>query len=639
LIIATAGHVDHGKTSLVRNLTGVETDRLEEEQRRGLSINLGYAYLPLNDARTLGFIDVPGHRRFINNMISGVTGIDLGMLVVAADDGPMPQTLEHVQVMNLLGVDAYLLVISKCDRVDEKRIEQVCRDSARLLPENTPVFQVSNTTGLGVEELRAELERQAELCSHRIAAGNFRMSIDRTFHLQGRGLILTGTVASGSIASGDVAILQPQQTALRVRSMHAQDAPVTNASAGERCALNVSGDIHKDDIERGDWIVDETCIGTTTRFDARIQLLPEAAFALKHLSEVKLHIGAKHLKARLMLLRSDDTSRARINPGEKAFAQLLIDRPIICCHGDRFLLRDHGETATLGGGIVLDPLGSHKRKSSHDRLRFLAAMEQDHAEDAIREALSNQRYALNYPAFLQAWNLDPQDRPGADLANIARITTAEGEIWLGEPRWSALQEMISGRLAEFHHDRPTEAGIKVTELMHAALPVAERRFFQPAIAKLIEAGDVIFKDGLLSIKGHAAVPSIEEESDWLIVANCLRKHGRQIPSMSLLEQETQLEKTSLQQAISRAERAGKAFKISKNRVAHIAVLRDFATVALNLTKDSPTFNVIEYRDCLGCGRNVVVDVLEYFDTIRFTRRSGESRIILNKQLPDKLFGT
>lgn len=637
MIIATAGHVDHGKTSLVRNLTGVETDRLEEEQRRGLSINLGYAYLRLNDATTLGFIDVPGHRRFINNMISGVTGIDLGMLVVAADDGPMPQTLEHLQVMNLLGVNAYLLVISKCDRVDEQRIEQVSRDCAQLLPDDTPIYRVSNTTGSGLDELRTELERQARLYVHRVATGNFRMSIDRAFYLQGRGLILTGTIASGAIASGDAAILQPQQTPLRIRSIHAQDAAVTSAAEGERCALNVAGDIHKDDIERGDWVVSETCIGTSSRFDARIRLLPEAAFALKHLSAVKLHIGAKHLQARLMLLRSDDTSPARINPGETALAQFLTDRPILCCHGDRFLLRDHGETATLGGGTVLDPLGSHKCKASQSRRNFLAAMEQQHIIDAIRAALSDQQYALNYPALLQAWNLDPQDRPGSDLADIARIHTAEGEIWLAESRWSDLQGMIYHRLQAFHQDKPAAAGIKVSELMRAALPMTERRFFQSAIAQLIETGDVLFKHGLLSAKGHKASPSLDDESDWLVISTCLRKHGRQIPSIGLLEQEIRLDNSALLQAIGRAERAGQLFKISKQRVAHVAVIRDFAVVALKLTQDKPTLKLIEYRDYLGCGRNVAVDVLEYFDAIRFTRREGESRIILNRELPDSLF--
>jgi selenocysteine-specific elongation factor len=330
LIIATAGHVDHGKTSLVRNLTGVETDRLEEEQRRGLSINLGYAYTRLDDETVLGFIDVPGHRRFINNMISGISGIDLGLLVVAADDGPMPQTREHLQVMHLLGVKHYLLVVSKCDRVDEHRLEEVCQESAALLPSDTPLYKVSNTTGIGINELRSELERHARLCKGQGTTGHFRMSIDRAFHLQGRGLILTGTITSGTITKGDAVVLQPQREVLRVRGIHTQDAPAALGKVGERCALNVSGTVHKDDIARGDWVASKSGIDTTSRFDTRVQLLPEAAFALKHLSEVKLHIGAKHLKARLMLLQNEGASPSRQQPGETALVQFVTDRPVLC---------------------------------------------------------------------------------------------------------------------------------------------------------------------------------------------------------------------------------------------------------------------------------------------------------------------
>ena len=361
MIVATAGHVDHGKTSLVRNLTGVETDRLDEEKRRGLSIDLGYAYWRPDSETVVGFIDVPGHRRFINNMIAGISGIDLGMLVVAAYDGPMPQTREHLQVMNILGVEHYLLVISKCDRVDEQRLHEVCRETASLLPDKTPLYKVSNQTGAGIDELRADLERLARNSTARETTENFRMAVDRAFNLQGQGLVLTGTVASGSVAIGETLLLQPHRKSLRVRAIHTQGAAAESGSAGERCALNVSGGIHKDDIERGDWIASKNCIDTTSRFDSRIHLLADAPFPLKHLSEVKLHIGAKHIKARLILLHSDDSRSARIRPGESALAQLVTDRPILCCHGDRFLLRDHGETATLGGGIALDPAGLKHR--------------------------------------------------------------------------------------------------------------------------------------------------------------------------------------------------------------------------------------------------------------------------------------
>jgi len=635
LIIATAGHVDHGKTSLVKNLTGVETDRLEEEQRRGLSINLGYAFLPINDESTLGFIDVPGHRRFINNMISGITGIDLGMLIVAADDGLMPQTYEHVQVMNLLGVETYLLVVTKCDRVDKARVEQVVKDSANLLPGATPTFRVSNTTGAGIEELRTELESLA-LDNHRQpSTGNFRMSVDRAFNLQGRGLVLTGTIMSGSVALNDAVILQPQQIKLRVRSMHAQDAPVDVATTGERCALNISGDLHKDNIERGDWIVSENCIGTTSRFDARIHLLPEVPFALKHLSEVKLHIGAKRLQAKIMLLRTVDAP-SRICPGETAWAQLLTERPILCCRGDRVLLRDQGEQVTLGGGVVLDPRGQQKGKSSEARLKYLAAMEQNTAEDAIRSYLVDDKFSLNYSMFISAWNIAPPNRPGAKLPEIARVSTTDGEIWLPESRWTELKQLIVTSLSRFHETNPSEAGTKVTELMHTALPVSDQTFFQSAVTQLIESGDVIFREGLLSAKGHIVVQSTAVRNDWAVLATYLKKQGRHIPSMSLLSKEISLGDGALTETINRAVRTGQVFHVGAKRIAHIEVLRDFVTVALALTADGTALTLAEYRDALGCGRNVVVDVLEFFDSIRFTRRTGESRIIHRRTMPEKL---
>lgn len=636
MIVATAGHVDHGKTSLVKNLTGVETDRLEEEQRRGLSINLGYAYWRPDSQTVVGFIDVPGHRRFINNMIAGISGIDLGMLVVAADDGPMPQTHEHLQVMNLLGVEHYLLVVTKCDRVDEQRVEQVCMEAATLLPERTPVFRVCNTTGVGIDELRAELERQARAWTARPPNGHFRMSIDRAFLLQGRGLILTGTIASGTVATGEAVVLQPQCRILRVRGIHTQDAPASLANAGERCALNVSGDAHKDDIDRGDWVTGESCIGTTSRIDARVCLLPDAAFSLKHGSDVKLHIGAKRLTARLILLHSENSSASRIHAGETTLAQLVTERPVLCCHGDKFLLRDYGETATLGGGVVLDPQGLKTRKSSDARLQFLAAMERDDIEDAIGAALSDENCTLDYDALLKSWNVDATDRPGVGLPRIARTQTRDAELWLAHSRWTDLKKSILETISKLHRINPNEPGFRPSQVAHAALSTRDQTFFQPAVVELLKSNDISIKDGLLIAKGHDTAAS-SEQREWLQISACLQKHGNQIPTVTQLERECGIERQALLHNIGRAQREGKLVKINAKRYALTSVLNDFAQAALDLTADEPTLTVVDYRDHLGCGRNIAVDVLEYFDGIRFTRRDGEARIILKRALPVRYF--
>ena len=308
MIIATAGHVDHGKTSLIKQLTGIDTDRLEEEKRRGLSINLGFAYLPLatdsqnNDTR-LGFIDVPGHSRFINTMISGVSGIDLGMLVVAADDGPMPQTIEHLNVLRLLGLKHFVAVVSKIDRVPATRVKEVGAQVRDLLKsQQCDLFTVSNTTGEGISELLNYLQNHPLQHNARNLDCHFRMSIDRAFSLKGIGLVVTGTVAAGKINVGDELQLLPLGKTLRVRSLRVQDKDAQSGQAGQRCALNITGNIERQQISRGDVLTTAIDAPLVHRCDARFRLLTDAPFAVKHLSPVKLHIAAKHIEARLMKL-------------------------------------------------------------------------------------------------------------------------------------------------------------------------------------------------------------------------------------------------------------------------------------------------------------------------------------------------
>ena len=637
MIVATAGHVDHGKTSLVRSLTGVETDRLEEEQRRGLSISLGYAYWRPDSKTTIGFIDVPGHRRFINNMISGISGIDLGLLVVAADDGPMPQTREHLQVMRLLGVEDYVLVVSKTDRVSERRVVEVCDEMAALLPVDTPVHRVSNSTGDGIDELRGDLEARAREWSARSAKGPFRMSIDRAFTLQGPGLVVTGTVASGVVENGETLLLKPQNFPLRVRSIHTQDKPAAIGRAGERCALNVSGDVHKDDIERGDWIVAEHANDSTTRFDARIRLLREAPFPLKHLASVKLHIGAKHCQARMLLLRDQETQRSRISPGESAFARLLTEPPIHCCRGDRFLVRDNGETATLGGGVVLDPQAPEARKSSSTRFDFLAAMEHDDIEQAIRDALTGTQVTLNYDTLLKSWNVDTGARPGRELPGLARIGTDKGELWLDEARWLTLKQRIVGTLRDYHEEHPDEPGIRLTKLARTSLSRDDQGLFQPAVVDLIKSGAMKLENGLLAEQEFEVGSNTEDDHDWQSISACLRASGRQIPNLAQLRDASGLPEKRFARGLSRALRDRRIIRLNPERYAEPALVNEFALGVLDLTRDGATLEVAALRDRMGCGRNVLVEVLEYFDSLGFTRRTGNARIVLDRDLPKKQF--
>ncbi len=638
MIIATAGHVDHGKTSLVRHLTGVDTDRLEEEKRRGLSISLGYAYWQPADNVSVGFIDVPGHTRFINNMISGISGIDVGMLVVAADDGVMPQTREHVDVMHLLGVGRYVLVISKCDRVDAERVASVTDDAARLLPEGSSVYAISNSTGDGIDALREGIGEMAREWSDREVGGAFRMSIDRAFNLQGHGLTVTGTVASGSVSVGDSVALEPQKGALRVRSIHAQDAASETGVAGQRCAINVSGDLHKDDIERGDWLCGAGSISTTTRLDARVTLLRDAAFGLKNASIVKLHIGAKQIDARLILLKSDGSSDRQIAPGDSALAQIVIERPVLCYRGDRFLIRDYGETATLGGGVVFDPIGAEKRRASPERLAYLTAMGHDRIDDAIRSALEVDDAVLDYEALLKAWNLEPGKRPGRLIRGIARIDTTDGQLWLSQTRWTAILQSILDALATFHREQPDNAGIEQGMLARLVLKTCDPRLFNPALAELEAAGDIRLSGGLVAASSFSVARPSENDAEWAAVADMLAQGGLQIPGLAQLRDECGLTPSALDEILNNARRDGRVVRINAERYADTETVSTFARAVLALTEGRKPLTVAACRDHLGCGRNVLIEVLEYFDSIGFTRRMGNTRIVLKRDLPSNHFG-
>ena len=353
MIIGTAGHIDHGKTTLVRALTGVETDRLKEEKARGISIELGYAYTPLANGEVLGFIDVPGHERLVHTMVAGACGIDLALLVVAADDGVMPQTLEHLAILGLLGVSRGAVALTKADRVDRERLQEVEAEVRATLAggplQDAPVFALDATAAEdpGIVALRQHLQEIALNAKARPDAALFRMAVDRVFSLPGHGTIATGTVFSGRIRTGDTAVVMPAQHAARVRSIHAQQRPVDTGRAGERCALNLSG-IDTRQLARGDWLADPRALAPSQRVDARLELLPYGGSALRTWSPVHVHLGTAHRLAHLVPL---ETTAAV--PGESVRVQLVFAVAFCCMTGDRFIIRDAQGRHTIGGGRVL----------------------------------------------------------------------------------------------------------------------------------------------------------------------------------------------------------------------------------------------------------------------------------------------
>ena len=350
MIIATAGHIDHGKTALVKALTGIDTDRLPEEKKRGMSIDLGFAYHPLSSGQVLGFVDVPGHERFIRNMLAGVTGIDYALLIVAADDGPMPQTEEHLAILDLLGVRDGVIALTKIDRVDAARLEEVTTEIEVLIAgsglEGADIMPVSAINGTGVDDLRVHLETMTDLIGDREGEGHFRLAIDRCFSVQGAGLVVTGGVFSGKVNVGDHLTLSPQGIDVRVRGIHAQNKESEAGVSGQRCALNITGaDLKSTEVHRGGWLVANDIHAPVARFDARLRVLKSEARPLRHWTPVHVHLGAAELPGRIAVL-----GEKSIAPGSSGLVQVVLDRRIGVLKGDGFILRDQSAQRTIAGG-------------------------------------------------------------------------------------------------------------------------------------------------------------------------------------------------------------------------------------------------------------------------------------------------
>ncbi|HEY8622723.1 MAG TPA: selenocysteine-specific translation elongation factor, partial [Casimicrobiaceae bacterium] len=445
MIIGTAGHIDHGKTTLVRALTGVDTDRLPEERARGISIELGYAYTPLDNGEVLGFVDVPGHERFVHTMLAGATGIDFALLVVAADDGVMPQTREHLNILLLLGIAAGAIALTKIDMVDEARVVAVEHELRALLAgtafADAPIFPVSGRTGAGLEALQRFLSECVQQRDRHADDAHFRLAVDRSFTLLGVGTVVTGTVHSGQVQVGAGMVIAPSGRQVRVRGIHAQHRPAEVGTTGQRCALHLAG-IAREDVVRGDWVVAPPIGLTTERFDARLTLLADEPKALRSGTNVHVHCGAAHVPARLVVLDGDvsaELDRDQLAPGANRLVQLILRHPIATWHGDRFIVRDASATRTIGGGRVLDPFAPARYRRSPERLAVLAALEAATPGAQLAALVEQARFGVDLKRFARAGNVRNLDAHVGLLA-ARRIATTDIDFAIGNDHWCALQQ-------------------------------------------------------------------------------------------------------------------------------------------------------------------------------------------------------
>ncbi len=623
MIVGTAGHIDHGKTALVKALTGVDADRLKEEKARGITIDLGYAYSDLGDGRQLGFVDVPGHERFVHNMLAGATGIDAALLVVSAVEGIKPQTVEHLQIVDLLGLDRGIVALTKADLADDDQILERMAEVETLLSSTSlagaEIMPVSALTGQGVDELKAKLLTLGE--SGKGATGFARLAVDRCFVLSGTGVVVTGTIHAGEIKVDDRLVLTPSGLEARVRSLHAQNRPAEIGRAGERCALNLTGPrLSKDSVRRGDWVVSPELHAPTDRIDVRLKLLASEGQPLKHWSPVHIHLGAAHVMGRVALIEDD-----KLAPGASGLAQLVLDEKVGALAGDRIILRDPSATRTLAGAAVIDPFGPPRNRRSERRRSELGALDNADAE-VLPKLLRLESGFIELARFGQSRNLRSAEVEG--LLRAAGGESLEGFGFLSETLAAARLDIVD-TLKEFHVAKPDVAGLQPERLRVTLKKRWPIQVFRALLDREVHAKKVTVDGPFLRIPGHSLTLGPKDEALWNKVAAELQRERFKPPRVRDFAQAYSVPEPDMRRLLQRMAKIGRVVEVAPDQYFLRPVVAEMIGIAHAFGRD---FTAAEFRDKLDNGRKLAILILEFFDRHGVTIRRGD----LRRTAPQKL---
>jgi len=635
LVMGTAGHVDHGKTSLIKLLTGVDTDRLKEEKERGITIELGFASLRLTSGRTLGVVDVPGHERFVRNMVAGAAGIDLVVMVIAADEGVMPQTREHLQICTLLGIRKGFVALTKVDMVDPEWLTLIREDIRDFLQgtflEGAPVVPVSSLTGAGLPELVATIERVADQVEEEADVGLFRLPVDRVFTMKGFGTVVTGTLISGRVTVGEEVEVSPTGIRARVRGVQVHNLPVESAEAGQRTAVNLQG-IDRVAIERGQLLTAPDALAASHRFDVLYRHLAGAARKMKNRTLVRLHTGTSEIMARIILLGQDE-----LEPGAEACAQLVLEAPLAAVAGDRFVIRSYSPVTTIGGGLIVDPLpAKHKRTAAGvlEEFRVLAG-----GSEAERVAVAMARAGITgitEPRLVLRTGIRRSELrrilEGMFSSRTAFLVDREETRVLAGPVYAGLQTGITAELEAYHERFPLKEGLSREELRNT-LGLADgagQKIFGMALRELERRGTLAVEKETVRLTGHQ-VRLQGEMGDLREKLSALYREGGLTPptAREVLEKYADRKK-EIASLIQVMTREGDLVRISEDLNFHrdaLARLREeYRQLLVRDGKATPA----SFKELTGLSRKFIIPLMEYFDLTKLTMRAGEHRILREK---------
>ena len=625
MIVGTAGHIDHGKTALVQALTGVNADRLPEEKRRGITIELGYAAMTLPDGTTIGFVDVPGHEKLVRTMVAGASGIDHALLLVAADDGVMPQTLEHLTILSLLGVQRGAAVITKADRADAALLAQRETEVAALLAQagvsHWPVLTVSAHRGDGMDALRALLAHEAATQAPDVpATEGFRMGLDRVFTLDGIGTVVAGSIAAGTVRTGDMLCLAHAPGQLyRVRSLHSHNRSVDVAQAGQRCAVGLAG-LERSGVERGHTLCDPAIALSTQRLDVWLQVAPTESKALRSGTQVHLHAGTQDTTASIAVL-----GQPGIAPGQGALAQIVTHQPVHAWQGERFVLRDASATRTVAGGMVLDAQGLARYRQTPGRMAYLASQRTGSAQQRLAGALTSAPFGIHAAQWLRqsglsAWPFEPAGLPGAVFG--------KGREWaIATDCLAGNEAAVLAMLADFHTRLPEDMGPDIQRARRLALPRMPEALWAALLDQMAGAGRIARRGSFIHLPEHGAQL---REAERVVAQRALPLllEGRfDPPWVRDIAGTARLPEGQVRSVLARLARSGEVFQVVRDLYYHPHAVQQLADLARAIEQREGQVAAASFRDATGLGRKRAIQILEFFDRIGFLRRVGDAHLL------------
>ncbi|HGJ66159.1 TPA: selenocysteine-specific translation elongation factor [bacterium] len=630
VIIGTAGHIDHGKTALIRALTGIETDRWEEEKRRGVSIGLGFAHFDLPDGTKAGIVDVPGHEKFIRNMLTGVWGMDIILLVVDAVEGVRPQTIEHLNIIDLLGISTGIVVITKIDMVSDERVEEVVDQVKALLRgkllENSPIVRVSSITLQGFDELKEKIIQQINsIKPPRRSFSAPRLPVDRTFVIQGFGMIATGTLIGGKISKQDTVNIMPSGKKARVRGVEVHDIQVDSALPGQRVALNLSG-IGKDDIDRGDVVTDSSLSKITNRVDTILRIADSCNRIFENWIRVRFFIGTSEVFGRAVLLSSEEG----LLPEESGYVQFSLESPIFAFRGDRFIIRDFTNQETLGGGEILDPFPQKHKRLADATITQMKAWESAENDELVRLiAETNPQISIseNDLKYYLPYSGDKQEQLLSQMENsgiIVRHTIGDKLMIASSKRMSDMKDKLLNDLSLFHKERPLAEGANYSKIRSDI--DADETTFDLLLQELINDGTILRTGNFIRLSSHKTTFSgkslkISEQMEKIFIEKGLSPPDNE----ELLTIMNTFSKDDVMDVFQALIREGKLIKVSNDVIFHSSVLDKTFEILKDYLKKNGTITVSEFRQLVNTSRKYAVPFVEYSDSIGFTVREGDYR--------------